>query len=486
MRTAALLSSVAATPVRRASGVESGAAASAIVLLALFIGLIATSALLNDPDTQWHIAVGRWIWAAGHVPSTDVFSHTFRGAPWIAKEWASQLILFAAYQAAGWRGVVVLAALAIACSFAMLHAWLRRRVRSTIALGLTLIGIMLAAPHFLARPHILVLPVIVLWMMALVAAREKEKAPTLPLALLMAVWANMHASFPLGLMMAGVLAGEGVLAAPVGSRIRRLWQWSLFLAASLAATTLSPYGWRVILVPLQMSGNAATLRYVAEWQPLTLDMTGCTALALLALVLAILSREPRANLFRIVATMLLAYLMIRHARFISLFAVIAPILSARAIARCRGLAADPDVAAPRALWGIAAALLAVAVATISVIRPGPAANMTPDAAFQAALAAKVAGPVYNDYDFGGYLIAHGVETFVDGRTDQLFLGDFLPALSKAVEAKDDIAFAALLHRYFVTWALVRTRSDDAVHFDRMPGWRKIHEDSVAAVYMAAR
>ena len=231
VRTAALLSSVAATPVRRASGVESGAAASAIVLLALFIGLIATSALLNDPDTQWHIAVGHWIWAAGHVPSTDVFfahvpgraldrqgmgiaADPVRGLPgrgagaasWFSRRWRSHAPL--------------------PCSTPGCGAAFARRSRS----GLRSSESCWAAPHFLARPHILVLPVIVLWMMALVAAREKDKAPTLPLALLMAVWANMHASFPLGLMMAGVLAGEGVLAAPVGSRIRRLWQWSLFLA----------------------------------------------------------------------------------------------------------------------------------------------------------------------------------------------------------------------------------------------------------------
>ena len=84
--------------------------------------------------------------------------------------------------------------------------------------------------------------------------------------------------------------------------------------------------------------------------------------------------------------------------------------------------------------------------------------MTPDAAFRAAQAAGVAGPVYNDYDFGGYLIAHGVETFVDGRTDQLFLGDFLPGLQRALDSRDDAGFAALLTRYKVTWALVRTGS----------------------------
>ena len=484
MRTAALAPGVEAKPFAGTSFESRGLASSAIVLLALFIALLAASSLLNDPDTQWHIAVGRWIWSAGRVPSTDVFSYTFEGAPWIAKEWGSQLILFAAYQAGGWRGVATLAALAIACSFALLHAWLRQRVRSTAALGLTLVAVMLAAPHFLARPHILVLPIIVLWSLALVSSLERDEAPAIPLALLMTLWANMHGSFPLGLVVACVLAGEGVLHAPAVARLKRLRQWGLFLAAALAATTLSPYGWRVILVPLRMSGNAATLRYVNEWQPLALDVTGYAALASLAFVLAVLFRRPRAELFRIVATTLLACLMIRHSRFISLFGIIAPILAAQAIARCRGLEPEPRGGAPRVQAGLVCALSAAAALMVSLIRPAPAVGMTPDAAFEAAKAAGVSGPVYNDYDFGGFLIAHGVKTFVDGRTDQLFLGDFLPALTQAVSAPSDTAFAALLRRYSATWALVRTHSDDAAHLGRLPGWTKIHEDAVASVYVA--
>ena len=76
------------------------------VFLALAAGLLYVSQVfLQDPDTHWHIAVGRWIWESHSVPWTDVFSHTFAGADWIAKEWLSQLIFYGAFAAAGWRGV---------------------------------------------------------------------------------------------------------------------------------------------------------------------------------------------------------------------------------------------------------------------------------------------------------------------------------------------------------------------------------------------
>ncbi len=457
-----------------------------ILFLCLLLILFAQdSSLLNDPDTQWHIAIGRWIWTQRSVPTTDLFSHTFAGAPWIAKEWVSQLILDAAFQGGGWRGVAAVAAIAVAASFTALYAWLRPRVRSTVALALTLVAVALASPHFLARPHILVLPIIVAWMAVLLSSLDRGRAPPLALAVLMAAWVNMHGSFPLGLVMAAVLALEGVFDAPPPLRLVRARQWGLFLAASAAAMMLSPYGWQAVLVPLQMSGNAATLRYIVEWQPLAIDLHGYITRALLVLLGVLMIRQPRANAFRIVAVAMLAYLMIRHTRFVSLFAVIGPMMAARAIGTWRGLGPEPTAEGSRILTVFAALLLVGVAVTAASSTPEPEAKMTPESAYRAAQAAGVSGPVYNDYDFGGYLIAHGVKTFVDGRTDQLFLGSFLPDLMAAIADKSDAPFAALLARHGVTWALVRTQSREAKHLTAMPGWRKIHEDPIAAVFVAA-
>ena len=46
--------------------------------------------LLNDPDSFWHLVIGRWMVEHVAVPRADMFSFTMAGAPWIAKEWLSQ------------------------------------------------------------------------------------------------------------------------------------------------------------------------------------------------------------------------------------------------------------------------------------------------------------------------------------------------------------------------------------------------------------
>ena len=474
----------ASAPLRHLRGLRAAlplSSRSALVMAALVFDMVLSGgARLNDPDTQWHVAVGHQIWSAHAVPTTDLYSHTFAGAPWIAKEWLSQLFLFGAYAAGAWRGLVLITALSIGLAFALLHEWLQRRLQPTLALIMTLAALPLAMPHFLARPHILVLPVIIAWMIGVTTAVERDRAPPLAFALVMALWANMHGSFPLGLGLAGLAALEGVVAAPSAQRWARCWRWALFLAAAVAATTLSPYGWQVILVPLRVEG-ASTLQYINEWQPLRLDAEGCLALGALGLALAALVRGWRANVFRIVTILLLGAMMVRHVRFVSLFGVLAPIIVAPALQRLPCFRARPAEARP-VLWAVAGAFAAAALVVLACTDPLPSDRVTPEAAYRAAVAAGVEGPVLNDYDFGGFLIAHGVKTFVDGRTDQLFLGDFLPDYMRAKKAADDVAFAAILQKYRVAWALVRTKSAETRHLSQL-GWTQIHADAVASVFV---
>ena len=485
LATDAAFTTAAADPARRVL-IPRYANHAALGLVLFLVVALRGSDLLRDPDSQWHIAIGRWIVAHGAVPTTDLFSYTYAGQPWIAKEWVSQLILYFAYEGAGWRGEVALTALVAAGSFVGLFAWLSRRMRVLMALTLTIGAFGLSELHMLARPHVLVIPIIVCWMIALVQALDRRSAPPLPAALLIVAWANMHGSFPLGLVMAGVLAGEGVVFAPVGERLGLAGRWALFLAVSAAATMISPFGWHAILVPLMMLGNGATLRFVNEWQPLRCDLLGVMAGYMLVATTAILLLDARRNAFRLLAAGLVGYLMVRHVRFVSLFGLIGPILAARTMGRIMPATFSerrvPAVARTAILAGLG--VMSLGALSMAVLRhPEPTPDVMPQQAYAAAMAHGARGNVYNDYDFGGFLIAHGVKTFVDGRTDQLFLAGFLPDLTKAIDEKDDVAFADIVARNKVAWALIRPRSRTSAHFDRMPGWTRLYEDETSAAYV---
>src|SRR5215468_6352906 len=172
-----------------------------LVFLSLMNG--ASSTLLNDPDSQWHITVGNWILEHRAVPDVDIYSFTFTGQPWIAKEWLSQILLAGAYDIAGWGGVVALGAAAFAATFAILLRLLLRDIKPVPALLFVGVAIAMTAPHMLARPHALAMPFMLLWVAGLVRAAEEHRAPDPWLLVCMLLWANLHGGFTLGLMLVG-------------------------------------------------------------------------------------------------------------------------------------------------------------------------------------------------------------------------------------------------------------------------------------------
>ena len=103
-----------------------------VAIYALF--LLAGNRLLIDPDTMWQITVGQWIIDHRAVPVTDVYSFTMRGQPWISTQWLAQVLFAKAYAIAGWSGPVVLAASAIAATFALLAKFLSRHLSQSTAL----------------------------------------------------------------------------------------------------------------------------------------------------------------------------------------------------------------------------------------------------------------------------------------------------------------------------------------------------------------
>src|ERR1043165_191582 len=96
--------------------------------------VLAGNHLLIDPDTMWQITIGRWILDHGAVPTTDVYSFTMRGQPWISTQWLAQVAYAEAFALAGWTGPVVLAAAAIAAPFALLARFVSRRLSDSATL----------------------------------------------------------------------------------------------------------------------------------------------------------------------------------------------------------------------------------------------------------------------------------------------------------------------------------------------------------------
>ncbi|HEY4044139.1 MAG TPA: hypothetical protein VGM32_20160, partial [Rhodopila sp.] len=209
-----------------------------LIFAVCLYGLIAGhgGAVLHDPDTYLHIAIGRWIMAHRAVPFHGIFSGTMAQAPWVAHEWLGEVLLARLFDAFGWAGLVAVTAFCAAASLAMLLRQLLRSLLPVHAMIATALAVTLVIPHVLARPHVFTLPILVLWAAGLVRARDEDRAPAAWLAALMALWANLHGGYLFGLGLTGLLAAEAVLLAPDWrSRRRAAAGWAFFGALAVGA-----------------------------------------------------------------------------------------------------------------------------------------------------------------------------------------------------------------------------------------------------------
>jgi hypothetical protein len=471
------------TPVPLRSGLGAALAGPLGVAGAVYaLLLLAGAKLLNDPDTYWHIAAGRWIWATRAVPSVDPFSHTLAGAPWHAHEWLAELILAGAYGAAGWAGVVALAAAAVAASLGLLMRALQRCLAPTAALAAVALTFYLAAAHLTARPHALALPLLVAWSVSLLHARDDNRAPSLWLLPLMTLWANLHGGFVAGLALAGFFAVEAVLsAADPPARRTALGGWGRFLAGAAIASLLTPQGIQGWLFPFRLMSLGFSLGFVSEWHApdfTTLQPLEPWLLAVLAVTLGLGVRVPWTRLLLLLG---LIYLALSHARDAELLALLAPLLLAAPLGEALGKVVPSRGGTSRGqalVLGLVMALM-TAAAVITGYRHEDR-RIAPAAALAAAEGAGLTGPVLNDYDFGGYLIFEGRAPFVDGRVD-LYGDEFMRAYAAALDAKGD-ALPRLLDRYGVAWTLLQPGTRAAAALDRLPGWERVYADASAVVH----
>jgi hypothetical protein len=455
-----------------------------IGIYALFV--LAGNRLLIDPDTLWQITVGQWILEHRAVPETDIYSFTMRGQPWISTQWLAQVAYAKAYAISGWSGPVVLAATAIAATFALLAKFLQRHLSESTTLVFVAAALALTVPHLLARPHVLAMPVMVAWVGGLLAAADRRGAPSFWLLPLMALWANLHGGFVFGLLLIAPIGLDAVLGADKESRRPLMLRWAAFAGAALLASGCTPYGWNSLLASEKILGLGDALPLILEWKPADFGSVGTLELCLLAGIGLSLLRGLKLPPLRIALLLGLLHMALAQGRAGELLALLAPLVLAAPLAGQIGGAEAANLAAappPRRLLfaGVAIALSAGTFVFASLHRFEPYSRGSPVAAV-AALKKLDLARVFNDYDFGGYLIANGVSTFIDGRTELYGEKFFVDHNAASGLMKPENLFR-LLGQYRIEATLMRTQSAATKLLDHIDGWQKVYTDDIATIHL---
>ncbi len=325
----------------------------AVLLIPAALG--SSHTIFNDGDVSWHIASGPLDPRTRPIPTTDPFSFTWMGKHWVPFEWLADVIYASGYRLAGYAGVSALATAALMALNAIVYFNAARWIRPVlVGFGLLIVMNVVLIPMLLARPHLFVWPLLAAWMWVLMRAREKDRAPPLPAALLMSLWANLHGSFVFGLAIAAAFGLEALISS--ADRIRAFRQWLLFGVACAIAVCINANGLDGALYPFKYT-DLEMLPMIDEWKPSSASVTPFFFVTLAIIAVLIVWKRPRLHPVRwlLLAACLGAALLpspapgdVRHRRRNDPSGR----FGARAAARPRGGAANAG--SHRGSWGSAA------------------------------------------------------------------------------------------------------------------------------------
>lgn len=452
--------------------------------------------VLADPDSWWHVKSGLDILSNWRLPVTDPYSYTFAGQPWIAKEWLSQIVLAAAYRIGGWNAVALLSAAMIFITGVIVYLFFSARLRPHLAVLIAIAAMTLSGGVLLARPHLLVMPVLVIWAASIFRAADELKAPRFALLGLLVIWANLHGSFTLGM----IIAGFGMLHVIEQTRFRdkRLAaKWALFVLLCPLASLLTPYFYGPLLISIEMARGNEANQFISEWMPFDAQIDSIQEKALLIFLLALLMLRLRMSWSKALFMLLTLHMFLAHSRFSYVFFMLAPMaLAAELSGQFLKLSAATWVGQPRDKIEnftaqyfkpiLSASLVALAAASWFYlaspnIRPGP--DSGPLEAIAYAKNSKLNGNVFNHYNFGGPLIFSGIKTFVDGRAEQIFQGGFITKAMESAKMDGEKKFKELLADYNIAWTLLLPEDGRVALLDTYPEWQRAYSDPYAVIHI---
>ena len=313
-----------------------------LAVVAVTYALLAGLHTLQDFDLGWQLATGRWVLQHHHSFSTDVFSYTAAGQPWIYPV-LSGIVFYILYLMGGYALLSWMGALTGAATVALL---LRRG--SLIGPAFAVIAVPLIANRTQPRAEMFTVILFAAFLSLCWRYYCTGHARLWLLPILMVGWVNLHLGFIAGLAICGAYLLLEILDLPFPARrtvtiarLRRAWPW---LALTTAATVANPWGpfiYRALI--RQERAQSLHASWIVEWESLRPSWTNLHD-ALLHQGLD--WRDPQSGFWWLMAAVLVsicvalwrqrfgtavlliasAYFTLQHVRLQALFACIAVVV----------------------------------------------------------------------------------------------------------------------------------------------------------------
>jgi hypothetical protein len=452
-----------------------------------------------DLDIWWHLKVGNWIVQNRAVPHAGILSRSAATMPWVAYSWGYEVLLSRAYS---WFGLVGVGLLGIFLTLAVAYTvfWMLFRLSRHFWGACVLATITCSAFLFnlLPRPVFLSMVLFMVALTLILEAQRSKRIQTLYwLPPIFVLWANVHIQFIYGLFLLGLLLGVNLLGLTTESlKIKPAWlcfrrlpiqPLAAVFAASILGTCIGPYSFRLYQVIYQYSTAQLPYALIQELQPINFRFADhYVQLLLTATGFFAVGWQKKIDPFKLALLIIASVVAYRTMRDSWFICVVAAACIADTVRATESEADRPASRLEMAGLGVVLMVILLLLArnegfterglddTVSGSFPVRAVNFVRQS--------NLPGPLYNSFDWGGFLIWYlpDYPVVIDGRND--LYGDELDRRFVAVE-NGDASYATEPYLDHSGIVLLRKGLLLADRLNNDPRFRLIYEDQLAVVFV---
>jgi tetratricopeptide (TPR) repeat protein len=403
------------------------------LLIAAFYGslLITQIELPQGNDIARHVKNGELILLGNFdVLYSNVYSYTMPGERFINHHWLSGVLFYIVKSISGWEGLVVFKMLVLLAAFMFLFMVAAKKSDFWMAALFSVPAIFLLSERTLVRPEIFSIFLVAVFLYLLTNFENNSTGKRIYwLIPLQVLWVNLHIFFVLGLAIVGIFILEKLIQLLIQRRpikgnetVKKLW---IVLGLQVIACILNPNGFAGALIPFNIFTDYGfdvvenmPLTYFLKYQPLQenyrIVITGiCLAILLVSFIVNI----RKTNIFYLILSIITAIgaiSMIRLMPFLGLIFLPAACTNFKNVfhriknvktvlpATYRGFKFTGI-----ALFGVTLICLTYQGAEGNILdkrKPGLGLTEKSENAARFFKSENLKGPIFNDYDIGGYLI----------------------------------------------------------------------------------
>ncbi len=462
------------------------------VLLVMGLGaaiFLLDSGSIADPDIWWHLRNAEVLVQTHSVVNHDFYSFTATGSRWINEAWLSELPYYLGWRWLGIRGIylVMLGEVELILLGVFGLAYLSsRNVKATFVASW--LAVWLATVSFGPRTLLAGWMCLVAELFILAQFKQgKDRAWLLPP--LFVLWANLHGSWLIGMVLLGIFCASGLLQGTWGRLQATRWtppqMRKLVLTGSLsvAGLFLNPYTYHLVFYPFNFAfRQRLNVNHVDEW--MSLDFHSVRGkiifLMLAATIVLALVRKRRWALDELAFLLLGFYAAMTYSRFLFLAAIVLTPMLARALDFFPPYCAENDK--PWLNVVLMAVLLGLCIWRFpsrdqlmhDTIQSYPVKALNYLQHFQPQ------GRVFNDCLWGGYLIwnVRNIPVFIDSRIDIYEYNGVFADYLDAMGVKNTLE---ILDKYHVRYVLYRQESGVAYLLLHNSGWKTRYQDGTTVL-----